>query len=59
MIRSALAGVLIGFGAFVAGGCPVRHMFVGLPGLAMEGIVASIGIIGGIYIGTQLLKRLV
>lgn len=56
-IISFSAGILIGFGNFLAGGCPVRHIIVGSMGLVLESMVAAIGIVVGIYLGAQLLKR--
>lgn len=54
---SFFSGILIGFGNFLAGGCPVRHMIVGSMGLVLESLVTFIGVVLGIYAGTQVLKR--
>ncbi len=54
---SFFAGILIGFGNFLSGGCPVRHMIVGSMGLAMESLIAFVGVVIGIYVGTEILKR--
>jgi len=56
-ILSFFSGILIGFGNFLSGGCPVRHMIVGSMGLAMESLIAFVGIVIGIYAGTEVLKR--
>lgn len=54
---SFFAGGLVGFGNFLASGCPVRHMIVGTPGLALESIVTAVSIVLGIYIGAQIIKH--
>jgi uncharacterized membrane protein YedE/YeeE len=56
VLMSFLAGILIGFGNFLASGCPVRHMIVGFPALLLDSWVAVIGIILGIYLGAQFLR---
>ncbi|HZL82436.1 MAG TPA: YeeE/YedE family protein [Candidatus Deferrimicrobium sp.] len=38
----ALGGIFMGFGAGVAGGCNIGHIFSGLPHLAISSIVATI-----------------
>jgi len=57
-IISFFSGILIGYGNFLSGGCPVRHMIVGSMGLAMESLIAFVGIMIGIYFGTEVLKRI-
>lgn len=56
VLMSFLAGILIGFGNFLASGCPVRHMVVGFPTFLIDSWVAVFGIILGIFLGTKFLK---
>lgn len=56
VVISFFAGILIGFGNFLSSGCPMRHMIIGTPALLLDSWVATIGIIIGIYIGTQFIK---
>ena len=58
LLTSFLGGILISFGNFVAGGCPVRHGIVGLAGLAIESWIAFPAMIIGILLGVQLLRGL-
>jgi uncharacterized membrane protein YedE/YeeE len=58
LATSFLAGILISFGNFVAGGCPVRHGIVGVAGLAIESWIAFPAMIIGILLGVQILRRL-
>jgi hypothetical protein len=56
-VISFLGGILISFGNFVAGGCPIRHGIVGIGGLAIESWIAFPAMIVGILIGVLILKR--
>ncbi len=56
VLISFLAGILIGFGNFLASGCPTRHIIVGVPAFALDSWAAAFGIIVGIFIGVQILK---
>ena len=58
VLISLLAGALIGFGNFLASGCPVRHIIVGIPGMVGEAWLATGGIVLGIYLGILILRRI-
>lgn len=58
LATSFLAGILISFGNFVAGGCTMRHGIVGIAGLAIESWIAFPMMIIGILLGVQILRKL-
>jgi uncharacterized membrane protein YedE/YeeE len=51
--NAAVGGLLLGFGSRLAPGCNVGNVFSGLAELSVHSIVASAGILGGIYVATQ------
>lgn len=57
---SAFAGgALVAYGARIAGGCNLKFIAGGLPLFAMEALLFAAGMLGGAYLGTWILKRLV
>jgi len=41
-LQVMIGGILMGFGASVAGGCNIGHFFTGVPTLALSSIIASV-----------------
>jgi hypothetical protein len=41
-LQVMVGGILMGFGASVAGGCNIGHFLTGVPTLALSSIVASV-----------------
>jgi len=54
-----IGGLLLAFGARIATGCSLKFIFGALPFLALQGIVFVVGMTGGAYLGTVMLKKLV
>lgn len=59
VVLSFAAGVLVGFGNFLASGCPVRHLIIGVPALLADSWLSAVGILGGIWVGAWFLKWMV
>lgn len=55
IIMSLIGGFLAGFGTFLAGGCTIRHIIIGIPAFLANSWIAAVGIVGGIYSGTLML----
>jgi uncharacterized membrane protein YedE/YeeE len=53
-----LGGVLLGFGAFVCGGCSVGTLLTGIMAFSLSGWIFLAGMLGGITAGLPLRKRL-
>ncbi len=51
-------GVLLGFGARIAGGCPSAHTIHGIPCLAPSGFVATAGFFAGGLLTVNLVYRI-
>ena len=58
-LLSFFAGILVGFGTFLASGCTTRHLIIGIPALLADSWLSAVGIVGGIWIGTQFIKWMV
>lgn len=54
-----IGGLLLAFGARLAVGCNLKFVLGALPFLALQGIVFMVGMTGGAYLGTVMLKRFV
>lgn len=59
VVSAFVGGAFVGYGARVAGGCNLKFIAGGLPLLALEGVIFTAGLLGGAYLGTLILKRLV
>jgi uncharacterized protein len=55
MVKAVLAGILMGIGATLAGGCNVGGMYNAIGNLAANGFTMWIGLIGGVLLGLKLL----
>lgn len=55
--QAGLGGFLIGFGLLLANGCMVKHLYAGVPGLALSGIATGLAIVAGIWTGSKLIER--
>lgn len=54
-----IGGLLLAFGARLAAGCNLKYVLGALPFLALQGIVFVVGMTGGAYLGTVILKKIV
>jgi hypothetical protein len=52
-------GLLLALGARIAAGCNLKFILGALPFLALQGIVFVVGMTGGAYMGTVVLKKFV
>ncbi|KAF0187738.1 MAG: YeeE/YedE family [Desulfobulbaceae bacterium] len=55
MIKAMIAGVLMGIGATLAGGCNVGGMYNAIGNLAANGFTMWIGLVAGVLLGLKLL----
>jgi hypothetical protein len=56
-VKGALAGVLMGVGSALAGGCNVGGMYNALGNLAANGFSMWLGIVGGVIVGLWLIYK--
>jgi uncharacterized protein len=55
MVKAVLAGILMGIGAALAGGCNVGGMYNAIGNLAANGFTMWIGLVAGVVLGLKLL----
>jgi len=55
MVKAVLAGILMGVGATLAGGCNVGGMYNAIGNLAANGFTMWIGLVAGVLLGLKLL----
>jgi len=55
MVKAMIAGVLMGIGATLAGGCNVGGMYNAIGNLAANGFTMWIGLVAGVLLGLKLL----
>ncbi len=55
MVKAVIAGILMGIGATLAGGCNVGGMYNAIGNLAANGFTMWIGLVGGVLLGLKLL----
>jgi uncharacterized membrane protein YedE/YeeE len=55
MVKAVLAGILMGIGAALAGGCNVGGMYNAIGNLAANGFTMWIGLVAGVLLGLKLL----
>lgn len=55
MVKAVIAGVLMGVGATLAGGCNVGGMYNAIGNLAANGFTMWIGLVAGVVLGLKLL----
>lgn len=53
-----VGGLLMGYASAIAIGCTVGAFFSSIPSLALAGWIFGIGLVGGAFLGIQLLRRL-
>lgn len=51
-------GLLMGYGALIGAGCTIGAFFSSIPSLALAGWVFGFSLLGGAFIGTQIIRRL-
>lgn len=57
-VQSVGGGVLMGYGAAIAGGCTVGAFFSAIPSLGLNGWVFGLALAAGAGVGTALVRRL-
>ncbi len=55
MVKAVIAGILMGIGAALAGGCNVGGMYNAIGNLAANGFTMWIGLVAGVLLGLKLL----
>lgn len=58
-VSAFVGGLLLAFGARIAAGCNLKFVLGALPFFALQGIVFAAGMIGGAFLGTVILKKIV
>ncbi len=53
-----VGGSLMGYGAGLALGCTIGAFFSSVPSLALSGWVFAMGLLGGAFVGVQIIRRL-
>lgn len=57
-VQSAAGGVLMGYGAAIAGGCTIGALFSAIPSLGLNGWLFGAALLVGAALGTRLVRRL-
>lgn len=57
-ISAFLGGMLLAYGARIAGGCNLKFIVGAVPLLSIQGIVFVAGMVIGSYFGTRAIKKL-
>jgi len=57
VIAAVLGGLLMGYGARLAGGCNIGALFSGIASLSLSGWVFAVFLLAGAYIGSKLLAK--
>lgn len=57
-LQSAVGGTLMGYGAGIALGCTIGAFFSAIPSLGLNGWLFGLGLLGGAYVGSQIIRRL-
>ncbi len=57
-LQTFLGGLLMGYGARLAMGCNIGGFFSAIPSLALNGWIFGLGLVGGAWIGVQIIRRL-
>ncbi len=57
-VQSAGGGVLMGYGAAIAGGCTIGAFFSAIPSLGLNGWIFGGALLAGAAVGTRLVRRL-
>lgn len=57
VIAAILGGLLMGYGARLAGGCNIGALFTSIASLSLSGWIFGLFLLGGAFIGSKLLAR--
>ncbi len=57
VVAAVLGGLLMGYGARLAGGCNVGALFSGIASLSLSGWVFAVFLLAGAFIGSKLLAK--
>src|SRR5574341_2198999 len=57
-LQSAVGGTLMGYGAGIALGCTIGAFFSAIPSLGLNGWLFGLGLLGGAFVGSQIIRRL-
>ena len=57
-LQTFAGGLLMGYGARLAMGCNIGGFFSAIPSLALNGWVFGLGLVGGAWVGVQVIRRL-
>jgi uncharacterized membrane protein YedE/YeeE len=57
-VQSVGGGLLMGYGAGIGAGCTIGAFFSAIPSLGLNGWIFGLGLLGGAFVGVQVIKRL-
>ncbi|HSC70122.1 MAG TPA: YeeE/YedE family protein, partial [Candidatus Methylomirabilis sp.] len=57
-LQSVVGGVLMGYGAGIALGCTIGAFFSAIPSLGLNGWLFGLGLLGGSFVGSRIIRRL-
>ena len=57
VVAAILGGLLMGYGARLAGGCNIGALFSGIASLSLSGWVFAVFLLAGAWIGSKLLAK--
>ncbi len=57
-VQAVLGGILLGYGAGIGLGCTIGAFFSAVPSLGLNGWVFGLGLLGGAFIGSRIIRRL-
>ncbi len=57
-LQSAIGGTLMGYGAGIALGCTIGAFFSAIPSLGLNGWLFALGLLGGAFVASQIIRRL-
>ncbi len=57
-LQSVVGGTLMGYGAGIALGCTIGAFFSAIPSLGLNGWLFGLGLLGGAFAGSQIIRRL-
>ena len=58
-VAALAGGILMGVGSRMAAGCNIWHIIAGLPLLALQSILFTLGLVPGAWLGSRILVRIV
>lgn len=57
-LQSAVGGTMMGYGAGIALGCTIGAFFSAIPSLGLNGWLFALGLLGGAFVGSRIIRRL-